>query len=237
MKDDIKRAITLLTCDRANYTLRVLESLRKYIDLDDFLLVYADDNSKDERVHEIARSFGFEPIFLNKQGRMGCSPMTDALWHLTRERIGGDGWILNCQNDFEAVRPLPADLIEEALYDDTEIACVKLWDRAVRGHMKGPRTRILKHGRWEGIEDRGEPCQVSRTGWGYGPHAAQANTLCRIVKNARKERGMMRQSLFLGKLVLRPNRLVFGHIGHVKTPDGKYFSKKRWRGHQECLQS
>jgi hypothetical protein len=222
-------AIALLTCERASYTEKVLSALARHNDLSGLSLFYADDNSQDSRVHEVAARYGFELVFLNTGPRMGCSPMTDALWQSTRDRIGDDGIILSLQNDFECIRPLPWGLIVDAL-QRPDVVCVKLWDRAIKGRIVGPRTRILRHAKWHRSNEYPEPVTIARTGWGFGPQAIKAHLACRIVRRASRELGVMKQAARLGGLVVRPESLCFRHIGNIKTPRGIYKSKQRFAG-------
>ena len=101
----MKLAIALLTCDRYDHTRKTVQTLLHHNDLSDVALVYADDHSLDDRVRKFVEESGFEPVFLNNGPRMGCSPMTDALWHGAQKRVGNDGIIVSLQNDFISVRP------------------------------------------------------------------------------------------------------------------------------------
>jgi len=228
----MKIAVALLTCDRYDYTEQVLDALVKHNDLSGMTLVYADDNSKDERIHELAASYGFEPVYLNQGIRKGCSPMTEALWKGAWERIGDDGVILSLQNDFECTRRIPWELIQDALARP-EVVCVKLWDKKLGNRMVGPRTKLLRKATWKPSDDYSEPVTVSRTGWGFGPHAVRAELACKIVRDATREYGVMLQSHRLRCLVVRPEELSFRHIGETKTPRGIYKSRVNLRKSEE----
>lgn len=219
-------AVALLTCDRYDYTERVLDALVKHNDLSGMTLIYADDNSKDERIHELAASYGFEPVYLNQGIRKGCSPMTEALWKGARERIGDDGVILSLQNDFECTRRIPWELIQDALARP-EVVCVKLWDKKLGNRMVGPRTKLLRKATWKPSDNYSEPVTVARTGWGFGPHAVRAELACKIVRNASREYGVMKQAHRLQGMVVRPEELSFQHIGKIKTPRGIYISRRK----------
>ena len=226
----MKLAVALLTCDRVTFTERVVSALAKYNDLSSFELFYADDHSRDARLHEVVREHGYEPVFLNTGKRMGCSPVSDALVSNVRDRIGDDGIILYLQNDFECIRTLPMELILAALADQ-DVASVKLWEGRLGPNRIGPRTRLLRKAKWGPSNAYSEPVETSITGWGFNPQATRADTLCSIIHRATREHGMMKQSNRLGKLVVRPVALSFKHIGDVKTPRGIYRSKRRYNGH------
>lgn len=221
----MKIAVALLTCDRYDYTERVVSALAHHNELSGVPRFYADDHSRDNRIHEVVRDYGYEPVFLNTGRRMGCSPTTEALCLAVRDRVGEDAVVIYLQNDFECVRTLPWDLIEDALSRD-EIASVKLWDRKVGPNRTGPRTRLLRKATWHADATYSEPVMVSRTGWGYNPQATRAGILCRLTRNVRKELGFMKQAVRLGQLVVRPDNLSFQHIGNHKTPRGIYKSRR-----------
>jgi hypothetical protein len=223
----VKIAVALLTCDRYDYTERVLRALHARNNLDGMALVYADDNSVDQRIHDITRQYGFEPGFLNTGKRLGCSPMTDALWQAAKEMVGDDGAIISVQNDFECIRELPWGLIEDAL-KRPEVVCVKLWDAPRKGGRIGPVTPLLRRAKWNDDESYSEPVETARTGWGFGPIAMKAETACRIALRATREKGVMKQSVRLNGIVVRPKQVAFRHIGVTKTPRGIYRSRHRY---------
>lgn len=208
-------AITLLTCDRYDYTQRTLDTLLAHNRLDGIVLLHGDDASTDARVPALARAAGFDTV-LRPKARRGVAAMTEALIAAAaRLPVGA---VLNLQNDWECVRPIPWDELEW-LFGHPEIYCVRLY-----GAMKSKTGRAgIHHGgrtpltvvQWRAAALAGY--EVAEIHWGHPPAVTRIARAVELTRGARTESDSRVRSGRMIELTARTVDNVFLHIGRERT--------------------
>jgi hypothetical protein len=210
-------AITFLTCDRVEYSRRTLETLAAHNDLSKFVLLHGDDWSRDDSGGEYARALGFRTVAQSRNGRYGVARMTEVLFEKALRE--GCDVVLNLQNDWECMRPIPVATIEEALADE-RVYCVRLY-----GAMKSPTGRCgIHHGgreprrvvEWSQSAIPG--WEIGDIHWGHPPAVTRIDDAIALTKSARTESVSRKRSGKITRLTVRPVANVFNHIGRERTP-------------------
>ena len=164
----MKIAVALLTCDRYDYTVRTVEALKAHNDVTGWPLFYADDHSQDERVRPYVESQGFKPVLLNNRERMGCSPISDGLLQAVLRETGPDWLVLYLQNDFEARRPIPLQVVQAWFENPTHMSLrLQCFARTIarqRRRHNYPERKYLGASILE-KPTAAWPVQLSRLGW------------------------------------------------------------------------
>lgn len=210
-------AITFLTCDRTEYTLRTLETLAAHNDLKQFELIHGDDASVDQAGPDVAHALGFHTRVRNYGKRRGVAAMTAALFACASE-LGAD-LVLNLQNDWECHRPIPLDDIE-AIFTDPKVYCLRLY-----GAMKSTTGRCgLHHGgrqprrivEWQPHLLQGY--EIGDIHWGHPPAVTRIDHAVKLTRGAPNERVSRERSGHITDLTARVIENVFWHIGRHRTP-------------------
>jgi|GEM_PF-4823025 len=217
----MKIAVALLTCDRYDYTVKTVESLKRHNDISDWPLFYADDASQDARVRPYVESQGFRPLLLNDGERMGCTPISDGLLRAVLREVGSGWLVLYLQNDWKCIRPIPLGTVEAWFADPTHMA-LRMW------HPHRYLRRIKRH-RWPIRNYAGErivefctsawPVQLTRLEW-FAATARGAKREHTLHLRANKRWPDTRTGMMLNQ--------VFSHLGVQKTKKGIYRSKRRF---------
>jgi hypothetical protein len=201
-------AVALLTCDRVSYTERTLETFARYNDLRRFVLLHADDGSRDRRNVELARSYGFTTV-LTHEKRRG--------WLVTRMRLLRRAakrapWILNLENDIETAREFPWALFTYAA-KDPGITCLRLYGQwKDRDRKDVCLTRHKGTGepvRWRAFKGAPEASQIGFIHWSAQPSVTRSEEA--IAQN-------MIGAPPMGGWTVRPKKNVTYHIGVERTP-------------------
>lgn len=209
-------AITLLTCDRVGYTVRTLETLAAHNDLSRFVLLHGDDASTDDAGGKLARSMGFQTAVQSRK-RVGVCKMTERLFHAAQ--ASGADVVLNLQNDWECLRPIPVETIAELLVDEN-VYCARLY-----GAMKSPTGRCgIHHGgrdprrvvEWVPAPVPG--WEIGDIHWGHPPAVTRIADAIKLTQNVLRESQSRKRSGRITRLTVRPVANVFSHIGRERTP-------------------
>jgi hypothetical protein len=218
----MKIAITFLTCGRAEYTARTLESLCHHNpDLkDNSILIHGDDFSAEGRSTNclMAEQAGFQSILLPKK-QQGVAKMTAQLFEIAANQ-GADS-ILNLQNDWESSRAIPFGEITDILSSRQDIYCVRLY-----GAWKSHTGRCgIHHGGREPRQvvewsSNGVPAgyEVGDIHWGHPPSVTRIREAMRLTQGMDTESQSRSLSGKLTALTARTIDNVFWHIGRERTP-------------------
>lgn len=210
-------AITFLTCDRVEYSRRTLETLREHNDLAGFVLIHGDDASSNDLGGQLARGMGFRTMVQTRGKRRGVAKMTEELF---KAALGeGATHVLNLQNDWECLRPIPVDTIAELLADEN-VYCARLY-----GAMKSPTGRCgIHHGGREPrrvVEWSQAPVpgwEIGDIHWGHPPAVTRIADAIKLTQNVLRESQSRKRSGRITRLTVRPVANVFSHIGRERTP-------------------
>lgn len=102
----LKTAICLLTADRADLTAKTVSTFLDHNPDHDFILLHADDASRDDENMNIASRGGFETVYrYEAEKRLGQIPALCSMWSEAARR--GAQWILHLENDQEFVGSVP----------------------------------------------------------------------------------------------------------------------------------
>lgn len=221
-------ALTFLTCDRVDYTRRTLETLAAHNDLSRFVLLHGDDASVDDAGGELARRLGFETVVqtkaLRQRGRRGVAAMTEELFEHASRR--GCELVLNLQNDWECVRPIPPEVWQ--FFVHPSIYCVRLY-----GAMKSTTGRCgIHHGgreprkvvEWRPFEPNGgrpkhaTGWEIGDIHWGHPPAVTRIRQAVSLTRDAVSEKISRVRSGKIYLQTVRPVENVFLHIGRERTP-------------------
>lgn len=216
----MKIAVTLLTCGRADLTERTCGSFEAFNGRDNsFRLLHADDmDTIDSRAANarIAKRFGFETIIQAKQ-RRGVARMTELLFQEAAAR--GCDAVLNLQNDWLSLRPVPYGQIVGILSDPA------YYNVRLYGHMKSQTGRCgIHHGGREPrvpVEWRPHPMlegyETGEIHWGHPPSVTLMEQALWLTKGAVSESVSRKRS---GEITLQTARVVqnvMNHIGRERT--------------------
>lgn len=203
-------AICLMTSDRVDLSRATLESLAaQNPNLQDHILLHADDGSADLDNSELACAHGFETVYEHRGPKLGQIPALATMWNLAHQR--GADWILHLENDQLSVRPLP---------ELDECDCIRLYGefkmedpdhpRSPAGrHIIGTREPISWHPYQEGWE-------VGVAHWGGQASITKAPLLVEAIQGAERLKHI---SLALARiLTIRPVENITYHIGVRSTP-------------------
>lgn len=214
----MKIALTLLTCDRTAYTRRTLETLAAHNDLSRFELIHGDDASYEAEGRALANAAGFRTAVQNRKKRLGVARMTELLFEAA---LGvGAGLILNLQNDWESVRPIPVDEILCILEERRDVYCVRLY-----GQWKSTTGRCgIHHGgreprrvvEWRPLQGH-EGYEIGDIHWGHPPAVTRVTQALQLVRGARAESVSRARSGAIKDLTVRTSQNVFMHIGRERT--------------------
>lgn len=168
---DVMIAVCLLTCDRFRYTAVTLSSFARFNDCGRFVLLHADDASRDSAVPDLAHAYGFRTIAQSTR-RLGWLAMRLKLFHAAAAKKGVE-WVLFLENDIEWVREFPWALFD-FLRAYSQIYCLRLYgafkDRDLAEpcmlYHKADRRKPVK---WKPIKRAPEPAQVSHIHWSAQP--------------------------------------------------------------------
>lgn len=214
-------AITFLTCDRFDYTQITLRSLVQHNDLSKFILLHGDDASTDQRGNELAKDCGFTPRVMNTGRRRGVARMTADLFNAAQK--AGATHILNLQNDWCTVRPLPMEDIDR-IFADPKVYCMRLY-----GAMKSATGRCgIHHGGrdprkvvdWRPYLLPGY--QIGDIHWGHPPAITITKFGLALTQGADREGESCRRSgRIMDYFTVRPVENIVNHIGRERTPEFK----------------
>lgn len=218
-------ALTFLTCDRADYSKRTLETLAWHNDLTKFVLIHGDDASKDDSGGELARSMGFRTMVQTRGTRRGVSKMTELLFQAALAE--GATHVLNLQNDWESARPIPIEHFR-AIFADENVYCLRLYGamKSLTGrcgiHHGGREPRLVVEWKphefqYAGGALRGE-YQAGDIHWGHPPAVTRITDAVWLTKGVLRESQSRKRSGRITRLTVRPIVNVFNHIGRERTP-------------------
>lgn len=212
-------AILFLTCDRLAYTRETLGSLLTYNppeSLEGVELLHADDASTEHEVVELAAAAGFNTIFQSRK-RLGVAYMTERL--IEAAAVLEVDAVLNLQNDWECVRPIPWRDIERLL-ETPFVYCVRLYgawkSRTGRcgQHHAGHASRELVQ--WSPVVDHPQ-YELGSIHWGHPPAVTLTRVAHALTRGAPTESESRRRSGDLDMLTARTVDNVFFHIGRERT--------------------
>ncbi len=212
----LKFAICFLTCDRTEYTLRTLETLALHNDLSKHILIHGDDASEDQDGPDAARALGFKTLVQSRRNRRGVSGMTERI--IAEARLAGVDAVLNLQNDWEFIRPIPFKDAEEFLTERTTY-CMRLYGKmksttgqcGIHHGGREPRTVV----QWQPHEKVGY--EIGDIHWGHPPAITLIEEAVYLTKGAWKESVTRIRSGKITKLTVRPIENVVLHIGKERT--------------------
>ena len=216
----MKIAITLLTCGRVDYTKTTLDTLVAQNPnlVNDFILLHGDDvSTPSERLAsiDIAEAAGFQSVYVPK-AQIGVSGMTEALFVEAAAR-GADA-VLNLQNDWLSLRPIPVDEILEVL-EDEQVYCVRMYGAYKSSHG---RCGIHHGGRKplavvEWMRHQVPGYEVGEIHWGHPPAVTRIKEALKLTAGAKSESDSRMRSGKLTRLTARVINNVFNHIGAERT--------------------
>jgi hypothetical protein len=218
----LKIAITLLSCGRTDYTLKTIETLiEKNPSLrDDYILLHGEDRSPLEESRAniaAARAAGFETV-LQPSLQYGVAKMTELLFVAAAKR--GADLVLNLQNDWISMRPIPKSEIIGILSDES-IYTVRLYGayKSATGrcgiHHGGREPRQVvewkPHSTLQGVE-------VGDIHWGHPPAVTRITDAVNLTRFAPSESVSRKRSGEITRLTARFTENVMSHIGRERTP-------------------
>lgn len=218
----MKIAITLLTCGRTDYTRRTLSTLCRYNPnlADDFVLLHGDDHAPLADATEsrkLAKMAGFETV-LSPSLQYGVARMTELLFQEAQKR--GCDAVLNLQNDWESLRPIPFSEVAKILSSE-EIYNVRMYGALKSHHGKcgihhggrAPRQVVewAPHSTVGGYE-------VGDIHWGHPPAVTRMADAVALTRGAGSESVSRIRSGEITRLTARVVSNVFNHIGQNRTP-------------------
>ena len=212
----LKVALCLLTCDREAVTKKTIESLKKHVPLDRFILLHGDDASRSEDNCRMAQAAGFESVVKNKGERRGVTAMWRSLVSAARKR--GADWVLMQENDWEWVRDYPDGLIEH-VHDNDRIYYIRLFgvNKERDGRPCGARHAAKK----DAMEWREyEPLwgwEIGDIHWGFPPNFTRIKYAEGLLRAAKAESHCRKRSGKINALALRPKSNYVYHIGKSRT--------------------
>lgn len=231
--------VVLLTCERAEYTARTLETFlqhnAEFLDVSTladwnrtlkagkidgrFKLWHCDDASQDRRVRRLAGEAGFDPLIYTDQ-RVG---VTDMIRTASRrlEHQGAE-WMLLLENDWETVRAFPWAVFD-AIQSRGDVWAMRLYGRFKERHEQRPsggrhRGRDGADPGWEQFEVAGEQYEVGHIHWGNPPTVAKVERVAWLHKKAKREKDAIALSGQITERVARVVSNVVYHIGIDRTP-------------------
>lgn len=219
----MKLAVCLVTADRPEFTRVTLESLFTHNPGLDALLLHADDGSTTPTNKELARMFGFQPVFYNKGPRLGGQRMRFELARAAREL--GATHVLMLENDIESCRPLPLGFLEFA-FERPDVYCVRLYG-IYKERNQQRKCAPSHHGKGKGTFDPGwkpfsnpfgETAEIGDAHWGAQPCITRINELVFLHDGTRSEGQSRRKSGKLDFFTVRLMDNVTYHIGAERTP-------------------
>ena len=219
--------VVILTCDRLELTRRTVKSFLRHNRREDFDIFYGDDASTDPRIHEFLDRQNI-PCFMRHKKRHGCSPSSDELIHLAQT-----DHTLYLQNDFESVRPIPLDIIQQIFDTRPQVGWIRLYglnknDTIPGGNPTDPRNKF-KPGtpvvKWKKFEIGGEKLEIGDAQWSYHPAIHRTEVLQKLIKGATRERDAGMAAIRSGLFTARFMRNITNHIGVRKTTPGGKFGK------------
>jgi len=224
-------AVAILTCDRIELTKKTVKSFLKHNSQDDFDIYYGDDASTDQSIHEFMKRQGIQRLMCHLT-RAGCSPSSDELIHLVC-RASQATHMLYLQNDFESVRPIPLDVVQQIFDNNPNIGWIRLYglnknDTIPGGNTTDPRNKF-KPGKpivkWDKFIIGNEKIEIGDAQWSYHPAIHRTKVLRQIIKGAIRERDVGLAAMKSGLLTARFMKNITNHIGIRKTTPGGKFGK------------
>lgn len=218
----MKIAITLLTCGRADYTARTVDTLLQHNpDLATrAVLLHGDDHGPAAQANKnfaIAREAGFATI-LSPEKQLGVARMTEELFRVAAERRVDA--VLNLQNDWISERPIPWDDLDQLLshpniYNVRLYGEFKSWSGRCGIHHGGRSPREVVS--W--TPDSALPAyEVGDIHWGHPPAVTRIADAVALTKDAKSESESRRRSGDIRLLTARTIQNVMRHIGTERTP-------------------
>jgi len=119
----MRTLITMITWNRLKLTRETLRTFEHFNGKKDILIV--DNGSTDRTVKHLRKRRGYEVIESKKN--LGVFLATRIAWLEARNR--GYDFILNLQNDFPSIRPVPYEDIEKYLDENSNVGFVQLNDK------------------------------------------------------------------------------------------------------------
>lgn len=200
-------AVTLLTCERFDYTSRTLESFAHHNQLTHFVLLHADDASSDDRVVPLVQSYGFTTVVRNRE-RSGWLQTRTKLIRMAIRREAR--WILNLENDIESVRPFPWPLFH-FIEKRGDICSLRLYGRYKDSRKRDACLTFHKQtredARWKPLRRAPEMAQIGRIHWSAQPSVTRASALW----------DLHRYGMDLSDYTVRVKKNVMVHIGVERT--------------------
>jgi len=130
--------VTMITWNRLNLTRNTLRTFRSHNGENiDFLFV---DNGSEDRTVRYLRKRKFE--VLRNKSNLGIFMATRRAWLTAYER--DYDYIINLQNDFPCIRPIPLDDIFAFLDDNHDVGFVQLNDKAMLMYPRADGSLKLK---------------------------------------------------------------------------------------------
>ena len=202
-------AVCLLTADRFEYTNTTLRTFSEQNDRDRFMLLHADDASRDSRVPALAHQHGFVTV-AQTQRRHGWLAMRRMLFAAAARR--GAEWILFLENDVEWARPFPWALFEFLREQAPSVYCLRLQgqfkdrfgEQPCMVYHKDDRRKPVK---WKPIKRAPEASQVGQIHWSAQPCVTRTQQLIDLHTYGLSPREM----------TARVVENVTYHIGAVRT--------------------
>lgn len=203
-----KIAVCLLTCNRASYTRRTLESFSRFNGGDDrFILLHADDASESNVNGKLAYAHGFETIVQNTE-RRGWMVTRTALFEKAAKQAN---WILFLENDIDTHRAFPWPLFAY-MRSNPLIYCLRLYGRfkdhartqpCLDTHKRRGHTPVD----WKPWRDAPEASQVGAIHWSAQPAVTRAQELVNHHRTGYEPTG----------LTVRVKKNVMSHFGYERT--------------------
>lgn len=223
----MKLAVCLTTCERSDLTLRTVRSFRKFNDPSRFMLLHADDASR-ENIEWITHDHGFETVAVHPE-RRGAQECRRSVVHAARDR--GATHVLLLENDWECVKPFPWEIAENLLRDGSPIYTFRLYGHyRVRGNPNDrPSNRpcvethagTRKRAVWGDVREH-PGIEAGSIHMGTAPCVTAIDDLCWLLASADCAADMMITSGQIPRLTARPKNSDnwFWDIGFLGTGKG-----------------
>jgi len=220
-------AVLLLTCGRADYTKRTLESFTAQHPhaREQFLLLHGDDGSQEPDNLALAAAHGFATVVHHPTQR-GARALRTAMVQVAVDRHAD--WTMLLENDWEWVRPFPVETFEYVRRTRPDVYSLRLYGQYKERGQKCP-CSLRNHGvpsrsaaPWRRLAGAPEAVDVGRYHWGAPPAVTRTSALLRIhqLVRGRTDRGDHSEMVASGRIdgfVARVLENCVFHIGQSQT--------------------